>query len=245
MREHAMPADLDGTTHETVLHALRYAHGRYDNGRTSQLSGIPSITLYEWRRSDVYVPDFDTDNPKTWSYRDLVYLRLLAWLRQVGMKRDTAAEQVRAVKVELAAGHTIRYLHADRNTLVADEERISRTTGQNLLPFDDLLGLFRTFDILEPVGELAGKEKSSRLWAPHLVTPSSFTFISPWVMAGDPCIERTRIPTASIHALREERGLTSTEIVNLYPGLTVEAASDAYLLERRLRGHELPSTIAA
>ena len=240
----AVTANLDDLARKTVMYALRHARGRYDNPRTSQLSGIPSSTLYEWRRNDIYVPDFDGDAPTAWSYRDLVYLRLLAWLRQVGMERHTASEQVRIIKDEVASGREIQYLFADRDTLVADEERTSRVTGENLLPFDDLLGLFRTFDLLEPVAELGGNELR-RLWAPDLVTPSSFTFISPWVMAGDPCVACTRIPTASIHALREERGLASAEIVDLYPGLTIEAADDAYVLERRLRGLELPANAAA
>jgi uncharacterized protein (DUF433 family) len=235
---------LDELTQKTVMYALRHARGRYDNARTSQLSGVPGSTIYEWRRNNVYVPDFTGDSPAAWSYRDLVYLRLLAWLRQGGMERHIASEQVLRVKTEVASGRDVRFLFANRETLVADEERTSRVTGESLLPFDDLFELFRTFDLLEPVKELRGSHPS-RLWAPNLVTPSSLTFISPWVMAGDPCIVRTRIPTASVHALREERGLSNVEIVKLYPGLTVEAADDAYLLERHLRGHELPESAAA
>jgi uncharacterized protein (DUF433 family) len=71
------------------------------------------------------------------------------------------------------------------------------------------------------------------------------TSISPWVLAGDPCVRGTRIPTAAIRALREDRGLTFANIVELYPGLSTEAAEDADLLERRLRGLELPERAAA
>lgn len=236
--------DLNEQARKIVMYALRHARGRYESGRASQLSGIPRSTVYEWRRSKIYVPDFDAEAPTAWSYRDLVYLRLLAWLRQVGMERHTAANQVSTIKKEVASGREIRRLFASRDTLVADDERTSRVTGHSLLPFDDLFGLFRVFDLLEPIAELGGKELR-RLWAPDLVTPSSFTFISPWVMAGDPCVARTRIPTASIHALREERGLESARIVELYPGLTVEAADDAYGLERRLRGQDPPDVATA
>jgi uncharacterized protein (DUF433 family) len=237
-------ANLDAEARKTVTYALRHPRGRYDNARTSQLSGIPSSTLYEWRRTAIYVPDFGDETPAAWSYRDLVYLRLLAWLRQGGMERHTAADHVGTVKAQVAAGREIQYLYADRRTLVVGEDRTSSVTGESLLPFDDLQGLLSTFDLVAPVSELGGK-RLSRLWAPSLIRPSSFTFISPWVMAGDPCVERTRIPTASIHAVREQRGLASAEIVELYPGLTSEAADDAYLLERRLRGLELPDNAAA
>ncbi|MGH9157523.1 MAG: hypothetical protein ACRD1K_17195 [Acidimicrobiales bacterium] len=36
------------------------------------------------------------------------------------------------------------------------------------------------------------------------------------MLAGDPCVDRTRIPTAAIHALREQRGLSNDGIVALY-----------------------------
>ena len=226
------------------MYALRHPRGRYESPRASQLSGIPRSTIYDWRRNQVFVPDFDDEMPAAWSYRDLVYLRLLAWLRQGGMERGLAAENVRTVKREVASGRAIRYLYASKTLLVADEERTSRVGSQNLLPFNDLFTLVSRFDLLEPVKELGGGE-FGRLWAPDLVSPSQHTFISPWVMAGDPCVARTRIPTSSIHALREERGLAAMEITELYRGLTVEAADDAYILERRLRGLEPPDAAAA
>jgi uncharacterized protein (DUF433 family) len=238
-----MTQPLDENERRTLLYALRHARGRYNNARTSQLSGIPSSTLYEWRRNDIYVPDFRFDVPTAWSYRDLVYLRLLAWLRQIGMERHMASEQVGVLKQQVSAGHEFRYLFADRQTLVVDDERVDRVSGANLLPFENIAGLFNTFDILEPIGELSRDHR--RLWAPDLIRPSSYTFISPWVMAGDPCVAQTRIPTSAIHALREERGLEVAEIVELYPGLTLEAADDAHLLERRLRGSDLPNAAAA
>ncbi|HEY8200560.1 MAG TPA: DUF433 domain-containing protein, partial [Actinomycetota bacterium] len=100
-----------------------------------------------------------------------------------------------------------------------------------------------TFDLLEPIDELS--RRGHRVWAPDLVTPSEHTFISPWILAGDPCIQGTRIPTSAVHALRGERGLSNADVVELYPGLTLEGAEDAYLLERRLRALDLPEPAAA
>lgn len=243
-RKSSVSGSNDNLALATAIYALRHPRGRYDNTRASQLSGIPRSTLYEWRRNGIYVPDFSGDKPATWSYGDLLYLRLLAWLRQCGMERHTASKAVRSIKLQIIAGQEIRYFFADRHTLMVDEERTNRVTGQTILPFSDLSGLFRTFDILNPVPELGGG-KLSRLWAPDLIMPSPMTFISPWVMAGDPCIAHTRIPTSSIYALKEERGLSSLEIVDLYPGLTVDSVDDAYLLERRLRNFDLPTSTAA
>ena len=183
------------------------------------------------------MPDFNHDRPAAWSFRDLIYLRLMAFLRQGGMERHVAAGQVRRLKREVERGTDVEYIYASKKTLVVDAERTSRTTGESLLPFVTLSGLFRTFSLQEPIKELTGARQIRALWAPDLVRPSEHTFISPWIMAGDPCVQDTRIPTASIFALRTERGLSNRQIVALYAdGLTQETAEEAFVLESQLRG---------
>jgi uncharacterized protein (DUF433 family) len=195
---------------------------------------VPTSTVYDWQRNSIYVPDFAGASPMAWSYRDLVYLRLLAWLRQLKMPRPLTAERVAEVKQYVAAGNDLRMIRATAESVVFDNETTDRKTGANLLPFEDLTGLLSVFDLLDPVAELGTRP----LWGPDLVTPSTHTYISPWVLGGDPCVENTRIPTATILALHEKRGLTTAQIVELYPGLEPDAAEDAYELEKRLRGLE-------
>lgn len=215
---------------EVVLHALRHPRGRYAADRAAQLSGIPRSTLYDWHRADVYVPDFAGLSPMAWSYRDLVFVRVLAWLRNdVKTPRPTAAARVRALKQHVSAGNSVTVLNADRETLAVDGEVGAPLDGPSRL-FIDML---QSFDLTAAVEDFG---RHAKLWGPDLVTPSAHTFISPWVLGGDPCVERTRIPSASIYALRTERGLDSAEIVKLYPGLEEPAAEDAYELESRLRG---------
>lgn len=239
-----MTGQLGNRERDVVLYALRHARGRYFVDRASQLSGVPRSTIYDWRRERVYVPDFDGASPVAWSYRDLVYLRFLAWLRQVGVPRPTAAQRVSEIKTLVVAGDDIRTIRSDGKTVLINDERTNRFGDTNVLPFDDLSGLVSVFDLLEPIEELR-RRGSKRTWAPDLVVPSEHTFISPWVLAGDPCVTQTRIPTAAVYALRDERGLDTAEIVEMYPGLTAHGADDAYLLERRLRGFELPEPAAA
>lgn len=227
-----MTKDLDGVG-ERLLAELRRPRGHYGVQRTSQLSGIPQSTLYDWRSQSVYVPDYDAASPTGWSYRDLVFLRLLAWLRQRGMERSVAAIQVARVRAEIEAGERVRYLYASSCALIAAGERVDRISGESLLPFDRLEALFAHFDIAEPIRELGPSRQ--RLWAPDLVRPSKHSFIAPSVMAGDPCLDDTRIPTATVYTLRTERDLSSEDVVALYPELDAEAVEDAYGLETRLR----------
>ena len=223
--------------------ALRRARGQYNVSRTSQLSGVPQSTLYEWSRHGAYVPDFEDATPKSWSYRDLVFLRLMAWLRQRGMERSLVSEQVRNLRTQISRGFEVRYLFADRRSLIFEGEQTDHRSGYSILPFTDIAELFRTFDLLEPIEELSGHR--DRLWAPDLQSPSSYTRISPFVMAGDPCITDTRIPTSSIHALSTERGLNVAEIIELFPGLTRASVEDAHNLELRLRRETSLDSFAA
>jgi uncharacterized protein (DUF433 family) len=73
------------------------------------------------------------------------------------------------------------------------------------------------------------------LWGPNLVKPTDLTFISPSVLGGEPCIEGTRIRTASVHALVEQRRMTVAQVVRLYPQLTEDAVGEAVGLERKMR----------
>ena len=112
------------------------------------------------------------------------------------------------------------------------EDSSSGGLGEGFLPYDNLPDLLSVFKFQAQVSDF-GKR---RLWGPDLIMPSEHTYILPWVLGGDPCVRRSRIPTANIHALRQERGLTTPQIVKLYPGLNPEKADDAYKLESRLRG---------
>lgn len=225
-----MTTPAGGVGADVVLHALRHPRGRYAAERAAQLSGIPRSTLYDWQRAGVYVPDFAGGSPMAWSYRDLVFVRVLAWLRNdIKTPRPAAAARVRSLKDHISAGKSVTVLNADRDTLAVDGDVAAPLEGPSRL-FSDML---QSFDLTSAVEDFG---RHAKLWGPNLVTPSAHTFISPWVLGGDPCVERTRIPSASIYSLRTERGLNSVEIVNLYPGLEESAAEDAFALEARLRG---------
>ena len=216
--------------YDVVLHSLRHPRGRYPADRAAQLSGIPRSTLYDWQRAGVYVPDFVGGNPMAWSYRDLVFVRVLAWLRNdVKTPRPVAASRVLALKSYISAGKPVTMLHADRDTLAVDGDVSAPLDGSSRL-FTDML---KSFDLTAAVEDFG---RHATLWGPNLITPSAHTYISPWVLGGDPCVERTRIQSSSIYTLRTERGLDVAEIVSLYPGLKESAAQDAYELESRLRG---------
>ncbi len=212
-----------------VLRALRYPRGRYNAERAHQLSSVPARTLHDWATAGVLVPDWFAASPRGWSYRDVVYARLLAWLRSKHMERTAAAERVRYLRALLSTSPVDPTVHSDGTVFLIGSEATDRFTGQQA--FDGLVAVLDVFKLTEPIEGISQGE----LWGPSLVRPSAHTYISPWVLAGEPCVEGSRVPSATLYALNVERGLDAAGIHRLYDALSVEAIDDALDLEARLR----------
>ena len=76
--------------------------GAYEASRAAALAGVPLSTLYHWAREEMVPPSVSATREKLWSYRDLLTLRLVRWLRTD--KPDvarTAMTQVRHTLDEL------------------------------------------------------------------------------------------------------------------------------------------------
>lgn len=224
-------ATRDTDVERTMLvRALRSPGGRYPAERAAQLSGVPHRTVYDWQHNGVWVPDYAKANPMQWSYRDLVYLRMLLWLRRKGMERSAAVARVRMIRhlIQAEAIDTT-VVRSEGQGLIVEGEYLDRLTGASV--FAVVNEVVDEHDLLDPIPDVS----TGPLWLPNLRRPSERTAVSPWVMAGEPCVQDTRVPTVSLWALRAERALRPADIVRLYPGLTVEDVEEATELERRLR----------
>lgn len=215
------------------LHALRAPRGRYEARRAAQLSGVPERTIYHWALQGIVVPDHMDGRPKAWSYRDLVYLRLTAFLRghRVDL-RDAAAlvAKLRADFVDQKLEIQTTVSAAQGAYALGAGMRVDELTGQGA--FDNMVDLVGTFNVAAALEESAPQR---RYWGPHLVRPSSRVSISPWVMSGEPVIKGSRIATVSLLRLHTDRGLSAVDIANLYPTVEAGDVQDALELEQRLR----------
>lgn len=227
-----MPVTREGLSSEDralVLRALRYPRGRYDADRAHQLSAVPARTLHDWATSGVLVPDWFAAKPRGWSYRDVVYARLLAWLRSKHMDRTEAASRVSYLRDLMSSSQIDPSVHSDGTIFLIGQESTDRFTGQQA--FDGLIEVLDVFELTEPIAGVSHGE----LWGPSLLRPSAHTYISPWVLAGEPCVEGSRVPSATLYALKVERGLDVAGIHQLYGSIPVEAIEDALNLESHLR----------
>jgi len=225
----ATSAALTESDRALVLRALRSPRGRYSAERAHQLSAVPARTLHDWATAGVLVPDWVAGKPRGWSYRDIVYARLMAWLRSKHMDRTTAAERVRYLRGLFSSADIDPTVHSDGRIFLIGEDHVDRFTGQQV--FDAVVEVLDVFELTEPIDGVSKGE----LWGPSLVHPSEHTYISPWVLGGEPCVEGSRVPSATLYALRVERGLDTAAIHALYDYLPVPAIEDALELEARLR----------
>lgn len=225
----ATRAALTTADRALVLRALKYPRGRYSAERASQLSAIPARTLHDWATAGVLVPDWFAARPRGWSYRDVVYARLLAWLRSKHMDRSVASVRVAQLRDLLTTSDIDPAVHSDGTIVLVGGEDTDRFTGQQA--FDGLAELLDVFVLTDAVEGVSDGE----LWGPSLLHPSDHTFISPWVVGGEPCVVDSRVRSATLHALHLDRGLDTKAIQQLYAFLSVEVIEDAVGLEDRLR----------
>jgi uncharacterized protein (DUF433 family) len=204
--------------------------GRYDAERASQLSGIPERTIRHWGETGVVVPDFGGSQPMHWSYRDLVLLRLAAWLRSKDMEPKWVGERIGAVRKWLEdPKSSLSSLRSQGKSMVVGDEPLDRVSGELLIP--EVVGFIADWDLFASLPET----RRSHLWGPHLLRPTTRIQIIPWVMAGEPCVESTRVPTSTLWALHQQRGLNASRIAHLYPSVSEESILEAIDLEGKLR----------
>ncbi len=201
--------------------------GYYEAGRAAALAGVPHSTLYHWARTGLIVPSVSAEREKLWSYRDLLALRLVRWLRtpkdDMGIAR-TVMSEVRELLDKFGddlwrvdeAGREVPTILVTRNgSVVLDERPRSRLGGQYLLDGVEL-DLFAPFD----------KGVDLRVPRPRLR-------IVPGKVSGEPHLAGSRLTTRTVAALAE-RGFAAEQIAELYPHEDRLGLEEALELERSL-----------
>lgn len=204
--------------------------GRYDSERASQLSGIPRRTVNYWFQHELVVPEDEAD--RRWSYRDLVFLRVFAWLRTKRMPPERAAAEVQELKrAVMHGGADITKVRSQGKVLLLGDETADRLSGETV--FSDIVPFFSELHLIALT--TSNDLDSGRYRGPDLLRPRPKITIRPWVLSGEPCIRGTRIPTSAMYALNRERGLALDQIVKLYPGTSTTEVAQAIDLETSLR----------
>jgi DNA-binding transcriptional MerR regulator/uncharacterized protein (DUF433 family) len=200
--------------------------GHYEAIRAAALAGVPLSTLYHWARDGVVTPSISATREKLWSYRDLLTLRLVRWLRtdKIDVARTTMADVRRMLDQLSDELWAVDQLGRDIPTVkVTRSGQVIRVIG----PAETLLGqrVFEgdAFDLFAPFD--AG---------PDLRVPRRHLRIVPGKVAGEPHLAHSRLTSCDVAGL-SRRGFTLEEISELYPDEVPQALSEAIDLEASLR----------
>lgn len=196
--------------------------GAYEVPRAAALAGVPLSTLYHWAREEVVTPSVSATREKLWSYRDLLTLRLVRWLRtdKADVARTTLAD-VRRMLDQLGdelwmvdqRGRDVPTIKVTRSGgVIKTASPAELLSGQRVFE-GDAFDLFAPFDT-----------------APDLRVPREHLRIVPGKVAGEPHLAHSRLTTRNVAGLAR-RGFTPSEIRELYPGEDPDALREAIDLE--------------
>lgn len=198
--------------------------GAYEASRAAAFAGVPLRTLYHCARERFVPPSVSATGERLCSYRDLLTLRLMRWLRTDTPEVARAAmTQVRRILDELGDDlwmidqrdrvPTIKVTRSGEAVKEAGPTEV--LAGQRVLDGD-------AFDLFAPFGT-----------APDLRVARARLRIVPGKVAGEPHLVRSRLTTRDVAGLAR-RGLTLEEIRKLYPGENPDALREAIDLEASL-----------
>lgn len=243
------------------------SRGVYTAERASALTGVPKSTVYYWARKGHVLPTASPQNPKLWSFPDLLALRAVYWLRQPKdfVERVHGSGQVIFARVRekkpdiprtsmpavLAAKDQLRQLDLDfftedqgpENTLRPtvlvnrDGEVLINPPGEFPRHLDGQLALGDLIDLIAPMQTAEGTH------GPDLLRPRPLLRIVPKKLGGAPHVMDTRVETQSLDSLRRS-GYTEEGIAKLYPFIPSQAVRESVQLERQLRRNLAPRAAA-
>lgn len=209
--------------------------GAYTADRAAALSGVPKSTLYYWARKGHLQPSVSS-SPRLWSYKDLLALRTIYWLRQPKKAFELDVRPTSMAKVRRA----LKQIQELRLDLFDNERPIVAVTlsgdvvlDKEALPLQLVDGQYLERELIDILGPFEGLEGTR---GPSLTQPRTNVRIAPGRISGAPHIAGTRLPTQSIYTLRQ-RGFTIEHLARLYPFASREALGDSIDLEKQLEGN--------
>lgn len=185
----------------------------------SKMSGATVNQLQYWRSTGVLRPEIESSKPPLlYSFRDIVALRTVAWLRA-----DLSLQAIRKAlstlpeldMVEHPASYKLIKLGNSIGVVVEGDSAIDlvKEPGQSTVgTLEDVFAEFET--------------KNHRKVDP-LLHPRAGVEVNPAKLGGWPTIVGTRIPYDIVATLIEDGSVKPSEVAHYYPGVSESAAADA------------------
>lgn len=198
----------------------------YPLNLASALTGATTAQLRGWKRKGILVPEANPENPMLYSYRDLVALRSIVYLRaRTSNQRLTRAMRTLRYEYDLT-DHPSQYTFATNGrsveVLVGDEalELVEGKGQRALIPLVEVFRPFKNFSGRDVVDFERPK--------PHLEVVQGR-------MGGWPTIAETRVPYDTIADLLRDGDVSPDEVSSFYPTVSAPAARDAIDFDAMVR----------
>lgn len=208
------------------------AGGAYTADRAAALSGVPKSTLYYWARKGHLRPSVSL-TPRLWSYKDLLALRTIYWLRQPKKAFEVEVRSTSMTKVRRAL-EQLQDLNLDLveagQPVVAVTMNGDIVLDKDAMPLQLVNGQYIKRELINILGPFDGLEGTR---GPDLVWPRPTVQIVPGKISGAPHVSGTRLSTQSIYALRR-RGFSMAHLARIYPFVAEDSLRDSVDLEEQL-----------
>lgn len=192
---------------------------------TARLTGATPSQLHRWRRSGLVVPEVRPYRPPLYSFRDILAIRTIAFLRA-----ETSAQRVsrafEALDLFDLTEHPSRYrFGTDGRTIFVETadgsamDLVDAPGERQVFPFAEVLGMFRNF-----------RDREVR----PLDSPADGISIRLRRMGGWPTIEGTRIPYDTISDLVDFETVQPEDVQHYYPTVSAEQARQAVDFDREV-----------
>jgi len=193
---------------------------------TSTLTGASIYQLKRWRRTGLLVPEAQPFRPPLYSFRDLVAIRTVVWLRT-----EVSLQRIRKALANLPVldftEHPAAYEFATdgKSIGVLDENR-------QVVDLVERPGQIQIFNLAEVFSEF--ENKSGRRVV-NFRKPRDHLEVHAGRLGGWPTVLHTRVPYDDVAKLLRTGDIRPEQVSRFYPSVTAEAAVDAYEFDREVR----------
>ncbi len=191
-----------------------------------KLSGATSYQLRKWRQTGLLVPEVHPHRPPIYSYRDIVALRAMVFLRA-----KTSMQKLRAAWGNLdivdVADHPSEFTFGTDGKVI-----FVKTTSGTVLDLTRKPGHLVTEYTFEELFAEFDNFRGDRVV--NLERPSRSLTVHPRTLGGFPVVEGTRVPFDTIAQLVDDVDVFVEDVPSMFPRVSIEAARDAVAFGRSL-----------
>ena len=196
---------------------------------TATLTGTTTRQLYSWRSKGVLIPEVQASSPALYSFRDLVAVRTVAFLRsQVSFQKVRRAfENLRKLDYQ---DHPSTYRFGTDGKTIAIEDRNGMVV--DLVDFKGQMLMFSLEEIFREFTNFDGNK------VVDFERPLPNLEVNPRRMGGWPTIAGTRVPYDAVSDLLADGFYSPADVNRFFPSVNADEAVDALRFSEMVDSHK-------